>query len=174
MSAALASTDMEHGFSYLDADSLSLAVRAEGRKGRLPAMRAMKLFHFLLPLEAAARPGQSLGLKYRGLQTAYRCFSRSVNTLSATVRGGSYRDPASRGQPPARSAPNRIPWPCPPPRHPRASLLPHSWQRRPERRYRPARSRTESQARSSVLPLRSTRSEFPHGWHGALRLPRWS
>ena len=62
MSAALASTDMEHGFSYLDADSLSLAVRAEGRKGRLPAMRAMKLFHFLLPLEAAARPGQSLGL----------------------------------------------------------------------------------------------------------------
>src|SRR6266404_7277532 len=46
----------------------------------------------------------SFGHKYRGLQTAYRCFSRSVNTLSTTVRGGSYRDPASRGQPPARSA----------------------------------------------------------------------
>jgi hypothetical protein len=62
MSTAWASADVEHGFSYFNADSLSLAVRAEGREGRLPAIRAMKLFHFLLPLEAAARPGQSLGL----------------------------------------------------------------------------------------------------------------
>ena len=50
------------------------------------------------------------------------------------------------------SAPNRIPSPCPPPPHPRASLPPHFWQPRPGRRYRPVRLRTESRAQSSVLP----------------------
>jgi hypothetical protein len=62
MSAALAPADVEHSFYFLNLDSLSLAVGAERHKRRLPAMRAMKLFHFLLPLEAATRPSQSLGL----------------------------------------------------------------------------------------------------------------
>jgi hypothetical protein len=62
MSAAVASADVEYGFGFLDPDPLSLAVRAGGREGCLPAMRAMKLFHIPLPLEAAARPSQFLGL----------------------------------------------------------------------------------------------------------------
>ena len=70
MSAALASAEVEHSFDFLNLDSLSLAVGAERHKRRLPAIGTTKLFHFLLPSEAAAQPGQifwSCGYELRGL-----------------------------------------------------------------------------------------------------------
>lgn len=70
MSAALASAEVEHGFDFLNPDSLSLAVGAERHKRRLLAVGTTKLFHFLLPSEAAAQPGQlfwSCGYELRGL-----------------------------------------------------------------------------------------------------------
>ena len=45
MPAAAAPPDVEYGSGFDNPNSLSLTVRAEGREGDLPAMRAMKIFH---------------------------------------------------------------------------------------------------------------------------------
>jgi hypothetical protein len=49
VAATLATADMEDGPCFLNPDPVCLTVRAEGRKGCLPAVRALKLFHLLLP-----------------------------------------------------------------------------------------------------------------------------
>lgn len=64
VAAAMASADVEHGSGLLDPDPPGLAVRTQGRESRLPAIGAMELFHFFLPLMAAARPGQSIALVF--------------------------------------------------------------------------------------------------------------
>lgn len=84
MTAAVALADMEHRLSFSNSDPPSLAVRAEGREGHLPTVRAMKLFHFFPPFRSSRRTEPidwSFGHKTWGWQTAYRCFSQSVNTL---------------------------------------------------------------------------------------------
>lgn len=47
--AAVAPADVEYGPGFPNRDPVRLAVRAEGREGCLPAIRAMKLFHCFLP-----------------------------------------------------------------------------------------------------------------------------
>jgi len=70
MSAAVAPADVEHRFGFLNPDPLRLAVGAEGLEGCQPAIRAAKLIHFLLPLEAAARPANLLVFWSQNLRPA--------------------------------------------------------------------------------------------------------